>query len=414
MNLRLWFASVVAGLALGVVLAVAFPKPVHAAACPPALVWATGNTLTATALNTNPNAFSQCFLNIDNTNIGAAGIFASQIIGTTTAQATFGGAGNYRFPGSVYVRANAVAMGNTGDANMIQYVTARCVSTDPREASLGYNMSFALNVLTIIGAYPDVCGTQPRILRVMDQIDIGTSAATCLGVGQTCVSAGISNFGGAITASGTVTGTGLLTAGDLSARNGVFYVGSNAAVITMPTAVASGVYLSFNTQAVAGYCTGSTNWTMNSAALVGTIPASSYGVRCGSNYILTQDLAGDMGIPGTLHQASSRKSKRAIGPLQFDPLDAITKTAWVQYCYKQDAHCNPWTPGSQNVGYIGEDTTPYLSGPHHNSVAPATLAAVDGAAIQELARQVKELEQENLELRTRVLQDEAGELPHVH
>lgn len=61
----------------------------------------TSETLTAVNLNANPAAFVAAFKNIDNTNIGTAGVFASQIIPLNTAQSTFGGAVGYMFsPGS--------------------------------------------------------------------------------------------------------------------------------------------------------------------------------------------------------------------------------------------------------------------------------------------------------------------------
>jgi len=60
-------------------------------------VWANGQTLTAIALNANPAAFVAGFANIDHVNIGSAGLYASQLIPTTGAQATFGGSVAYTF-----------------------------------------------------------------------------------------------------------------------------------------------------------------------------------------------------------------------------------------------------------------------------------------------------------------------------
>ncbi|MFZ1075385.1 MAG: hypothetical protein WAN50_03370, partial [Minisyncoccia bacterium] len=62
----------------------------------------TGEVLTAATLNANPANFVSAFANIDNTNIGAAGLYASQIKPTTTLQATFGGVVAYTFPQTVY------------------------------------------------------------------------------------------------------------------------------------------------------------------------------------------------------------------------------------------------------------------------------------------------------------------------
>lgn len=50
--------------------------------------------------------------NIDNTNIGPAGLFASQVVPTTTGQATFGGTVAYAFPAAVGLSSNKVITWN--------------------------------------------------------------------------------------------------------------------------------------------------------------------------------------------------------------------------------------------------------------------------------------------------------------
>lgn len=69
----------------------------RATPCSQAHVFVTSEVLTATVLNANPSNFVNCFSQIDNTNIGANGVFASQIIPTTVGQATFGGTVGYTF-----------------------------------------------------------------------------------------------------------------------------------------------------------------------------------------------------------------------------------------------------------------------------------------------------------------------------
>jgi hypothetical protein len=71
--------------------------PVQATGCSVAHVFATGEQLTAANLNANPNGFIVCLSNIDQSNVGSAGFYASQIKPTTTAQATFGGSVQYKF-----------------------------------------------------------------------------------------------------------------------------------------------------------------------------------------------------------------------------------------------------------------------------------------------------------------------------
>ena len=68
-----------------------FPPPMaKATACSGFYTWSTGDTITSARLNTINTVVTNCGNNIDNTNIGTAGIFASQIKGTSSANNTFG------------------------------------------------------------------------------------------------------------------------------------------------------------------------------------------------------------------------------------------------------------------------------------------------------------------------------------
>ena len=71
----------------------------------------TGQVIQASPYNTNWANLLSWSTSIDNTNIGGAGIFASQIIPTSGAQATFGGAQPYTFPGALGIGTTPV---NTG------------------------------------------------------------------------------------------------------------------------------------------------------------------------------------------------------------------------------------------------------------------------------------------------------------
>jgi hypothetical protein len=57
----------------------------------------TNTTINAAPFNANFTAVATAVNNIDNTNIGAAGLYASQLLPTSSAQATFGGAIGYTF-----------------------------------------------------------------------------------------------------------------------------------------------------------------------------------------------------------------------------------------------------------------------------------------------------------------------------
>lgn len=85
--------------ALGFILAAACAPRAAQAACSPVPYTFVDNVsfLTASTTNANNQALYQCATNVDNTQIGASGIYASQIIPTSAAQATFGGSQSYTF-----------------------------------------------------------------------------------------------------------------------------------------------------------------------------------------------------------------------------------------------------------------------------------------------------------------------------
>ena len=60
-------------------------------------------------VNANFTACANAINNIDNTNIGAAGLFASDLLPTNGTQATFGGAQTYTFPADINVSGNVGA-----------------------------------------------------------------------------------------------------------------------------------------------------------------------------------------------------------------------------------------------------------------------------------------------------------------
>ena len=71
----------------------------------------------------------------------------------------------------------------------------------------------------------------------------------------------------------------------------------------------------------------------------------------------------------------------------FTAFDMVERTHWIQWCYKADKACSIKTPGDATFGYVAEDTSAYLAGPKHNHTSAQNLAAVDAAAIKELASQ---------------------------
>jgi hypothetical protein len=93
------------------------PASVDAAPCAAMNVFVTGTTANPTPVNQNFSNLVACAEDIDNSNIGAAGIFASQIIPTSSTQATFGGSQPYTFTTALTVpslTSSGAVSGTTG------------------------------------------------------------------------------------------------------------------------------------------------------------------------------------------------------------------------------------------------------------------------------------------------------------
>jgi hypothetical protein len=74
------------------------PREASAVVCTIPYTFVNGTAANANQVNSNFTSLQSCSNNIDNTNLGTVGIFASQIVPTTVAQATFGGTQTYVFP----------------------------------------------------------------------------------------------------------------------------------------------------------------------------------------------------------------------------------------------------------------------------------------------------------------------------
>ncbi|MDB5093112.1 MAG: tail fiber protein [Candidatus Eremiobacteraeota bacterium] len=91
----------------------AAPSAASAGTCAVAHVFILNEVLTASVLNTNPAGEVACINNIDNLNIGGAGIYASQLIPTSAARATFGGQFGYMFAPNIASQVPLSIMGYT-------------------------------------------------------------------------------------------------------------------------------------------------------------------------------------------------------------------------------------------------------------------------------------------------------------
>jgi hypothetical protein len=130
-------------------------------------VFVTGTTINAAPFNTNFNLVQTAVNNIDNSNIGSVGLFASQIIPTSSAQATFGGSQSYSFPLNILAPSGFIAAGTAPAAILAGDLSAARSSTT---AALFMNstgsqfIDFGLttaNTFTINGANLNV----PNVIR---------------------------------------------------------------------------------------------------------------------------------------------------------------------------------------------------------------------------------------------------------
>lgn len=214
----------------------------------------TGTTINAAPFNANFSAIAVAVNSIDNTQIGAAGIFASQIIPTTAGQATFGSAQLFTFPAGVAaggpltattatlsglltgttatfsgIIASTVASGvvleNIGNATTGQLYLGPIANTG-NTSYFGIESSAGGTILSGSSAYATVLGNASAV-----SLQFATNNA----VRQTITSAGLTQFTGAVQA-GSAT-AGAATAGDLwasrSTTTGQLNLGGSATAGTL-------------------------------------------------------------------------------------------------------------------------------------------------------------------------------------
>lgn len=86
-------------------------------------VWKLNDIATPALMNANPAGFVTAINNIDNGNIGAAGLFASNLKPLTTVQATFGGVLPYVFPAGATSSTTFTALGGTTGGYLLTTAT---------------------------------------------------------------------------------------------------------------------------------------------------------------------------------------------------------------------------------------------------------------------------------------------------
>jgi hypothetical protein len=209
------------------------------ATCPPVPnIFVNGTPADANAVNANFTAVQNCANNIDNSSIGANGLYASQIIPLTVGEATFGGSLGYTFP---YTVTAGPTYGNN-PLGGLPFQWTGSTGTVAIGASSGIIVGTTTASLATIG----VAGSSP-----VNAFDVAGDASFA----GSLQAANVTD--NALTASRCVQ-TG--TAGILQSSSGVCYTAPPGYTVTLTTS---------------GTCAIGTNCTLVSAQPTGT-PSSSY------------------------------------------------------------------------------------------------------------------------------------------
>ena len=91
-------------------LSLVAPRAAYATACNIPNTFTAGTSALASQVNANFTSLQSCGNNIDHTNIGTAGIYASQIVPDTAAHATFGGTTAYTFASGLTISGGAFSV----------------------------------------------------------------------------------------------------------------------------------------------------------------------------------------------------------------------------------------------------------------------------------------------------------------
>ncbi len=112
---------------------------------------------------------------------------------------------------------------------------------------------------------------------------------------------------------------------------------------------------------------------------------------------LSVDLAGNVGIRGTLFSRSSRKEKKDIHPYRDDALQLLDQVRMVSYRYTNES--NSVHP---HVGFIAEEAPVEFSGPKRTSLDINNSLAIDMAATKQLNSKVHTMQRQIAELQREI------------
>jgi hypothetical protein len=274
------------GLIFGAALAfvAAACSRADATLCTIPYTFTTGATIQAAPFNANFAALQTCGNAIDNSNIGSAGIYASQIIPTTVGQATFGGSQTYTFANGLNVT-GAVVTTSSITAGTLLVTDNGATNVSGTWIQMPGNTGSAYP--TLLGANSGsttstIAGSVFQMYNQTTGIVLGIDASGNLGVMGGVYSVGVTSTG-AITSTGTITGLVLDSKanGSVAAPVGPGYNHSG-------TALGSGYHHTIDTTTIttSGSCTAYTACVITGGTITLTSPAtftSSTSYSCGAS-----------------------------------------------------------------------------------------------------------------------------------
>jgi hypothetical protein len=209
-------------------------------------IFSNGQVIDETMMNSNFSALSAWANgNVDNTNIGSGGIFASQIIPGSTAQATFGGATSYTFPTVLNLLGGAVVTGPASFSTLAANSPAVCTDSSRNLTTSGCGGGVTLYASQIIptttpqatfgGSVGYVFPTSvthqagASVAGGLTTDTLGVSGASNLAA--TTIVGGLTQSGGTVTV-GTLNSTGVITGYGVNASTGKISGASDGATTT--------------------------------------------------------------------------------------------------------------------------------------------------------------------------------------
>jgi hypothetical protein len=269
------------------------------------MTFTTGQTLTAAVLNSNPTTFSGCFNNIDAVNIGAVGLYASNLNPTNATQATFGSGQSYTFANGLTV---------TGAFNASIYAS-EINPTTGAQATFGGSQLFTFpNGVAAGGPVSGTTGTFSGALgggatTVTSLTSSGPVSGTngsfsgTLGAGATTV--------GSLASSGAVSGTTGTFSGGVSGTTGTFSGAETNAGLTSTGAVKQTVGgTTYTIPYVAQSTSGSTNTHIEHGIV--TTGTFSAGFACAPSTTFAKAFSGNPTIVGTLASGAGAASGLSV------------------------------------------------------------------------------------------------------